>query len=134
MNQVRAAGIAAFFLGIGLAGEPLDPIGALMAFVAVAILTVALERPGSALQTFVVGFFGVLLSSVLQHALPGGAVASALHPALVAQRLYFGLYPGSGVVAVGLGLLAASSLGRKNAPAAIAVIGTAVGIALFFLL
>ena len=129
-NHIRGTGIAAFFLGIGLAGHPFDLVGALIALVLVAILVVALERPGTTLQTFIVAVVGVLVTSVLQHT----SIGPAWHPGPFAAQLYFGLYPGSGVVAIGLALLATASLGRKDAPYVIAVMGTLVGIALFFLL
>ncbi|HTU82865.1 MAG TPA: hypothetical protein VMF61_12085 [Candidatus Acidoferrales bacterium] len=131
MNQVRATGVAAFFLGIGLAGEPLDPIGMLIAAALLFVLVLALERPGTNLQTFVVGLAGVLLASIVQHA---GVFEPAFRPIAIATRLYFGLYPGTLVVGFGLALLATASNGRPRAPIAIAVLGCLVGIALFFLL
>ena len=130
LTHVRATGIAAFCLGVGLAGHPFDPIGALIALLIVAILVLALERPGTVLQTFIVAFGGVLISSILQHA----TIGPSMRPQTFASQLYFGLYPGSGVVAIGLALLATASHGRRNAPPVIAIIGTLVGLALFFLL
>ena len=130
MTQIRAIGIAAFFLGTGLAGEPLQPLHALVGAIAVAVLVIALARPGTPLQIFVVAFFGVLLSTALAHAYIGAST----RPTTFAQQLYLNVYPGTGVVGIGLGLLGAASLGRKNAPPVIAAIGAIVGIGLFFLL
>lgn len=135
-NQIRATALAALFLGIGLAGEPFDWFGALIAALVMVVFSVALERRAKALQAFVIGFFGVLLVSMIQHATLGQLIGHPLRstaPA-VGRALYFGLYPGSAVVAIGLGLLSASSIGRKRAPQVIAIIGAVVGVALFFLL
>jgi hypothetical protein len=129
MTQVRAVAIAAVFLGVGLAGEPLQPARVLVAALAVAVLAFALERPGTPLQIFVVAFFGVLISAALAHAYIGPAMRAATF----AQQAYFNLYPGCGVVGIGLGLLGAASHGRKHAPKVIAAIGAALGTALFFL-
>ncbi|HVA32653.1 MAG TPA: hypothetical protein VNG31_00805 [Candidatus Baltobacteraceae bacterium] len=130
MTQVRAVGIAAFFLGVGLAGQPLQLAHVLIAAGVVALLSVALERPGTPLQIFVVALFGVLVTTALAHAYVG----PSMRPATFAEQLYLGLYPGSGVVGVGLGLLGAASHGRRYAPRAISGIGAIVGVALFFLL
>lgn len=112
MNQLAAVATAAFFLGIGLAGEPLEPLRALVAAVVLAVAAVVLARVASPLVTFTVAFVGVIGTCALQH----GAV-----------------YPGTGVLALGLGGLAASSFGRKMAPALIAAIGAALGSGLFFI-
>lgn len=130
MTHVRAVGIAAFCLGIGLAGEPLQPGHALIAALVVAILTLALQRPGTPLQIFVVSFFGVLLATALAHAFVGPSIP----PTAFAHQLYLNVYPGSGVIGVGLGLLGAASYGRENAPTVIVIIGATVGAVLFFLL
>jgi hypothetical protein len=130
MTQARAVGIAAVFLGIGLAGEPLLPLRVLVAAVVVAILTLALQRPGTPLQIFVIGFFGVLIATALAHAYVG----PSMRPTTFAQQFYLNIYPGSSVVGIGLGLLGAASLGRRDAPKVIAAIGALVGVALFFLL
>lgn len=129
LTQVRAVGIAAFFLGIGLAGEPFEPVRVLIAAVALAVLTLALQRPGSPVQVFVVAFFGVLIATALAHMSIGPSTRANF-----AQQFYLNIYPGSGVVGVGLGLLGAASLGRRDAPKVIAAIGAVVGVALFFLL
>ncbi len=130
MTHVRAVGIAAFFLGIGLAGEPLQPGHALIAALVIAILTLALQRPGTPLQIFVVSFFGVLLSTALAHAYVGPSI----RPTTFAHQLYLNVYPGTGVVGIGLGLLGAASYGRTYAPTVIVIIGVIVGTVLFFLL
>ncbi|HZY98752.1 MAG TPA: hypothetical protein VFE36_04195 [Candidatus Baltobacteraceae bacterium] len=130
LTQVRAVGIAAFFLGVGLAGQPLQIGHALVAAAVIVLLTLALSRPASPLQIFAVAFFGVLIATSLSHAYIGPST----RPASFAQQLYLNVYPGSGVVGVGLGLLGAASLGRKDAPKVIAAIGAVVGVALFFLL
>jgi len=130
VTQIRAVGIAAFFLGLGLAGEPLQPLQALVAAIAVAVLALALARPGTPLQIFAVAFFGVLITTALSHAFIGAST----RPTAFAQQLYLNVYPGTGVVGVGLGLLGAASQGRKHAPTVIAALGAIVGLALFFLL
>ena len=112
MTQLVAVVVAAFFLGIGLAGEPLEPLRAAVAAAVLAAAAVLLGSRASPLATFLAGFLGVLFTCFLQH----GAA-----------------YPGSGVIALGLGALAASSFGRKLAPAVIATLGALVGAGLFFL-
>jgi hypothetical protein len=112
MTQLVAVAIAAFFLGIGMAGEPLAPLRALLAIAILVLVAAALGRRHSPLIVFLFGFTGVLLSCYLQHD---------------------EIYPGTGIVALGLGGLAASSLGRRTAPAVIAVLGTVVGAGLYFL-
>ncbi|HXO16613.1 MAG TPA: hypothetical protein VN909_00425 [Candidatus Dormibacteraeota bacterium] len=113
MTQLIAVAIAAFFLGIGMAGEPLAPLHALLAIAILLLIAVALGRRPSPLIVFLFGFAGVLLTCYLQHA---------------------EVYPGTGVVGLGLGGLAASSLGRRTAPVLVAALGTVVGSGLFFLL
>ena len=130
LTQVRAVAIAAFFLGVGLAGQPLQIGHVLVAAGVIVLLALALQRPGSPLQIFAVAFFGVLIATSLSHAYIGPST----RPASFAEQLYLNVYPGSGVVGIGLGLLGAASLGRKDAPKAIAAIGAVVGVALFFLL
>jgi hypothetical protein len=113
MTQLVAVAIAAFFLGIGMAGEPLSPLHALLAIAILLLLATALDRRHSPLIVFLFGLSGVLLTCYLQHG---------------------EIYPGTGVVGFGLGGLAASSLGRRSAPAVVAVLGTVVGASLFLLL
>ena len=113
MTQLIAVAIAAFFLGIGMAGEPFAPLHAMLALAILLLIAVALDRRHSPLVVFLVGFTGVLLTCYLQHA---------------------EIYPGTGIVGLGLGGLAASSFGRRTAPALVAVLGTLVGTSLFFLL
>lgn len=113
MTQLLAVVAAAFFLGIGLAGEPLNPMRALVAGIILAAAAILLGWKASPLVTFVVAFLGVALTCFLQH----GEV-----------------YPGTGVVALGLGALGASSFGRRTAPAVIAGIGVLVGTGMFLLL
>jgi hypothetical protein len=133
--QIRATGIAAYFLGIGSAGAPFDPIGALFAAVAILVLVMILERRATTLKTFIVGFFGTLLCSIFQHATLGELLGRQVRTAApaVATQLYFGVFMLVTIVALGLGLLAASSMGRRRAPVAIATIGTLLGVVLFFL-
>lgn len=130
LNHTRATGIAAFFLGVGLAGHPFDLLAALVAGGLILVMVLALERPGTPFKAFLVGLVGVLVVAALQHV----TIGPSMHPQVFAYQLYFGLYPGSGVVGLGLGLLSAASFGRPHAPYAMAVIGTLVGVALFFLL
>lgn len=113
MTQLVAVAIAAFFLGIGMAGEPFAPQHALLAIAILLLIGVALGRRASTLVVFLFGLAGVLLTCYLQHS---------------------EIYPGTGVVGIGLGALAAASHGRRAAPTVIAVLGTLVGITLFFLL
>jgi hypothetical protein len=113
MTQMLAVAIAAFFLGIGMAGEPFAPLHALPALAILLLIAVALGRSTSHLVIFLFGLAGVLLACYLQHG---------------------EIYPGTGVVGIGLGALGASSLGRRTAPAFVAVLGTVVGTGLFFLL
>jgi|GEM_PF-6538235 hypothetical protein len=113
MTQLRAVAIAAFFLGIGMSGEPFAPLHALLALALLLLFAVALEARASPLIIFLFALAGVLLTCDLQHG---------------------EIYPGTGIVGLGLGGLAASSFGRRTAPAAVAVLGTVVGASLFFLL
>ncbi len=113
MTQLLAVAIAAFFLGLGMAGEPLAPLHALLAIAILLLIATALDRRQTPLIVFLFGFAGVLLTCYLQHS---------------------EIYPGTGIVGIGLGGLAASSLGRPSAPALVAVLGTAVGTTLYFLL
>jgi hypothetical protein len=110
--QLVAVAIAAFFLGIGLAGEPLAPLRAIVAGVVLVATAIVLSRRASPLVAFLVGFFGVLFACYLQ------------------RQDYYLL--GTGVVALGLGGLAASSFGRNLAPAVIVAVGAIVGAGLFF--
>jgi hypothetical protein len=113
MTQLSAVAIAAFFLGIGMAGQPFAPLHAVLAIAILLLLAVALEPRKTPLIVFLFGFTGVLLSCYLQHD---------------------EIYPGTGIVGLGLGGLAAASLGRRTAPALVAVLGTFVGVSLYLLL
>jgi hypothetical protein len=113
VTQLLAVAVAAFFLGIGLAGEPLAPLRAIIAGVALVVTAILLGRQASPLVTFLVGFLGVLLTCYLQH-----------------QDYYL---LGSGVIALGLGGLAASSYGRRMAPVLIVALGALIGAGLFFI-
>jgi len=130
MTQMRAAAIAAWFLGVGLAGEPFQPLHALAAVVLLAVLTLILERGGTPLKALLLSFFGVIITCAIQHASPNPLTA----PIDYSGQVYYGLYPGSAVVALGLGLIAAASYGRRTAPEVISGVGAAVGTSLFFLL
>lgn len=113
MTQLVAVAIAAFFLGIGMAGEPFMPLQALLAIAILLLVATALDRRQTPLIVFLFGLSGVLLTCYVQHG---------------------EIYPGTGIVGIGLGGLAAASLGRRTAPALVAVLGTLVGTSLFFLL
>ena len=113
VTQFLAVAIAAFFLGVGMAGEPFAPLRALLALTILLLVATALERRSSPLLVFLFGLAGVLLTCYLQHD---------------------EIYPGTGIVGIGLGGLAAASLGRRTAPAVVATVGTIVGTGLFFLL
>jgi hypothetical protein len=113
MTQLVAVAIAAFFLGVGMAGEPLAPLHAVLAIAILLLIATAFGRRHSPLTVFLLGFTGVLLTCYLQHG---------------------EIYPGTGIVGLGLGGLAASSLGRRTAPVLVAALGTVVGAALFVLL
>ncbi|MFZ0362799.1 MAG: hypothetical protein WAL67_01185 [Candidatus Cybelea sp.] len=113
MPQLVAVAIAAFFLGIGMAGEPFERLHALLAIAILLLIAVALESRHSPLIAFLFALAGVLLTCYLQHG---------------------EIYPGTGIVGIGLGGLAAASLGRRSAPAFVATLGTLVGAGLFFLL
>jgi hypothetical protein len=113
MTQLVAVAIAAFFLGIGMAGEPIAPLHALLAIALLLLIATALARTHSPLIVFLFGLTGVLLTCYLQHD---------------------EIYPGTGIVGIGLGGLAAASLGRRNAPALVAALGTIVGASLYLLL
>lgn len=112
MRQLIAVAVAAVLLGIGLTGEPLLPLRALLAAVLVVGTALLLSRRASPMLTFFVGFFGVLLTHVVQN-----------------EDVYL---LGSGVVALALGALAAASYGRRLAPEFIIAISAAVGATLFF--
>ena len=113
MTQLVAVAIAAFFLGVGMAGEPFAPQHALLAIAILLLIAVALGRRATNLLVFLFALAGVLLTCYLQHS---------------------EIYPGTGIVGIGLGGLGAASHGRRNAPALIAALGTVVGVTLFFLL
>jgi len=113
VSQLVAVAIAAFFLGLGMAGEPFAPLHALLAICILLLIAAALDRIASPLLVFLFGLTGVLLTCYLQHG---------------------EIYPGTGIVGIGLGGLAAASLGRRTAPAVVAALGTVVGTTLYFLL
>ena len=113
MSQLVAVAIAAFFLGLGMAGEPFVPLHALLAITILLLVAAALDRRTTPLIAFLFGLSGVLLTCYLQHG---------------------EIYPGTGIVGIGLGGLAAASLGRPTAPPVVAVLGTLVGTGLYFLL
>ncbi len=96
-----------------MAGQPFAPLRALLALALLLLFAVALEPRSSPLITFLFALAGVLLTCDLQHG---------------------EIYPGTGIVGLGLGGLAAASFGRRTAPAAMAVLGTLVGTGIFFLL
>lgn len=112
VRQLIAVAVASVFLGVGLAGEPLLPLRALLAGVLVVGTATLLGRRASPLLVFCIGFFGVLLTHFLQDQ----------DPYLL----------GTGVVALALGVLAASSYGRRHAPELLIVLGAVVGAGLFF--
>lgn len=112
MTQLVAVAVAAVFLGIGLSGEPLMPLRALIAAVLVVGTALLLGRRSSPLLTFFVGFLGVIVTHVIQN-----------------EDYYL---MGTGVIALALGALAASSYGRRMAPALIVALGAAIGLGLFF--
>jgi len=113
MTQLVAVAIAAFFLGIGMAGEPLIPSHALLAIALLLLIATSVGRRDTPLIDFLFGLTGVLLTCYLQHG---------------------EIYPGTGIVGLGLGGLAAASFGRRTAPALVAVLGTIVGASLYLLL
>lgn len=113
MTQLVAVAIAAFFLGVGMAGAPFMPLHALLAIAVLLLVATALDRRQTPLIVFLFGLSGVLLTCYVQHG---------------------EIYPGTGIVGIGLGGLAAASLGRRTAPALVSVLGTVVGASLFFLL
>jgi len=112
VRQLIAAAVASVFLGVGLAGEPLLPLRALLAAVLVVGTATLLSRRASPMLVFFVSFFGVLLTHFLQDE----------DPYLL----------GTGVVALALGALAAASYGRRHAPEFLIAIGAVVGAGLFF--
>ncbi len=112
VRQLIAVAVASVFLGVGLAGEPLLPLRALLAGVLVVGTATLLGRRASPLLVFCIGFFGVLLTHILQDQ----------DPYLL----------GTGIVALALGALAASSYGRRHAPELLIVLGAVVGAGLFF--
>ena len=112
MTQLRAIAIAAFFLGIGFAGEPFVPMRALIAAVILLVASLIFQRLTTPLVSFIIAFAGLILTCYLQHS---------------------EFYPGEFVVALGFGLLAAASLGWRSAPATVSIVGVAIGTTLFFL-
>jgi hypothetical protein len=96
-----------------MAGEPIAPLHALLALALLLLIAATMDRRATPLILFLFGFAGVLLTCYVQHN---------------------EIYPGTGIVGLGLGGLAASSHGRRAAPAVISVLGTLVGVSLYFLL
>lgn len=112
MTQLLAAAFAAVFLGLGLAGEPLQPLRAMIAAVVVVGTALLLGRRSTPLVTFLIGFMGVIVTHFLQDQ----------DPYLL----------GTTVVALALGALAAASYGRRLAPPLIVALGAVIGAGLFF--
>ena len=110
---MRALAIAAFFLGIGLAGEPLMPVHALVAAGVLVVVTLVLERRPTPVVVFAAAVLELMFVCFVQHD---------------------EVYPGTGVVAFGLAMLSLASLGRPYAPVVIGSLGALLGTGLFFLL
>ena len=111
--HIGGVAFAAYLLGMGLAGAPLLVAHALLALlIVIAGAAIVSFRP-STLGMFLLGFFGVIVTAYVQHA--------------------DGYLLGTGVVALGLGGLAAASYGRRLAPLLIALVGAAIGCGLYFL-
>ena len=111
MTRAIATFVAAFFLGIGLAGEPLAPLRALLAAAILAAATPLFARQRLNWITFATSFGAVIVACALQH----GAI-----------------YPLAAVVALVFALLCASRFGRTIAPGAIATVGAVAGALFFF--
>jgi len=110
--HIGGVSFAAYLLGMGLAGAPLLVAHALLALlIVIAGAAVVSFRP-STLGMFLLGFFGVIVTAYAQHT--------------------DGYLLGTGVVALGLGGLAAASYGRRLAPVLIAIVGAAIGCGLYF--
>jgi len=89
------------------------PLRALLALAILLLIAIGLERRSSPLVIFLVAIVGVLLTAYLQRDNIDNPVFT-------------------GVLALALGGLAASSHGRRTAPALISVLGTLLGVGLFF--
>jgi hypothetical protein len=113
LSQIAAVAIAAYLLGLGLAGRPLFAVHALIALAIVLAGAIVVSIRPSTLGLFLLGFLGVIVTAYAQHA--------------------DGYLLGTGIVALGLGALAASSYGRRTAPILIALVGALIGAGLFFL-
>jgi hypothetical protein len=111
--HVAAVAVAAYLLGLGLAGRPFLSMHALIALVIVLVGAVIASLRPSTLGMFLLGFFGVIVTAYAQHA--------------------DGYLLGTGIVALGLGALATASYGRRQAPVVIALVGALVGAGLYFL-
>ncbi|HEY3675696.1 MAG TPA: hypothetical protein VGK84_06850 [Candidatus Tumulicola sp.] len=111
--QVAAVAVAAYLLGLGLAGQPFFALHALIALAIVLVGAIIVSMRPSTLGIFLLGFFGVIVTAYAQHT--------------------DGYLLGTGIVALGLGALGASSYGRRTAPVLIALVGAAIGAGLFFL-
>jgi hypothetical protein len=89
MTQLRAVAIAAFFLGIGMSGEPFAPLHALLALALLLLFAVALEARASPLIIFLFALAGVLLTCDLQHGeiYPGTGIVGPPQPSPCSARL-----------------------------------------------
>jgi hypothetical protein len=103
--------VAALLLGIGLAGEPLAPLRALLAAAILAAAAPLFARQRLTWVTFATLAVAVIVTCALQH----GTV-----------------YPVAAVVALVFALLCASRFGRTIAPGAIASVGAVAGALFFF--
>lgn len=113
LTQIAAVTVAAYLLGMGLAGRPLFALHALIALAIVLVGAVIVSVRPSTLGIFLLGFLGVIVTAYAQHA--------------------DGYLLGTAVVALGLGGLSAASYGRAMAPVVIVIVGAIVGAGLFFL-
>jgi hypothetical protein len=111
--HVASIAVAAYILGMGLAGRPVFAVHALIALAIVLVGAIVVSVRPSTLGMFLLGFFGVIVTAYAQHT--------------------DGYLLGTGIVALGLGALAASSYGRRTAPILIALVGAVIGCGLFFL-
>jgi hypothetical protein len=111
--HVAAVAVAAYLLGLGLAGRPFFAMHALVALVIVVIGAAIVSIRPSSIGIFLLGFFGVIVTAYAQHT--------------------DGYLLGTGIVALGLGALAVASYGRRLAPVVITLAGAIVGAGLFFL-
>ena len=113
LTQIAAVTVAAYLLGMGLAGRPLFALHALIALAIVLVGAAIVSIRPSTLGIFLLGFLGAIVTAYAQHA--------------------DGYLLGTAVVALGLGGLSAASYGRAMAPLLIVIVGAIVGAGLFFL-